>query len=94
MRELVWSPAFTRQLKRLVRQNPQIREVVVKALEQLTNDPFSHTLHTHKLKGELEGKWSCSIDYSYRIVFKFVKNSALNTEDILLLAIGSHDAVY
>lgn len=94
MRSLVWSPAFTRQFKRLVRQNPQIRQVVAQTLQHLTDDPFDPTLRTHKLKGQLEGKWSCSIDYSYRIVFKFVENSDLKTEDILLLAIGSHDEVY
>ncbi len=94
MRELVWSPAFSRQLKRLVRQNLQIREVAAQTLQQLTDDPFYPTLRTHKLKGELEGKWSCSIDYSHRIVFKFVENSDLTTKNILLLAIGSHDEVY
>jgi addiction module RelE/StbE family toxin len=94
MRELVWSPAFTRQLKRLVRQNQSIKNLVTKKLQQLTHDPFHPSLHTHKLKGHLEGRWSCSIDYSQRIIFSFVENSDSETEDILLLAIGSHDEVY
>ncbi|HAC62837.1 MAG TPA: plasmid stabilization protein [Cyanothece sp. UBA12306] len=75
MRELVWSPAFTRQLKRLIRQNPQMRKVVEETLQQLTDDLFYSILRTHKLKGQLEGKWSCSIDYSYRIVFKLIENN-------------------
>jgi mRNA-degrading endonuclease YafQ of YafQ-DinJ toxin-antitoxin module len=63
-------------------------------LQQLTDDPFHSSLHTYKLKGDLEGRWSCSIDYSQRIVFRFVENPDLKTEEILLLAIGSHDEVY
>lgn len=68
---LVWTPAFTRMAQRLLRQNPQLRPQVQKTLEQLAHDPFQPTLKTHKLKGELLGRWSCSIDYSNRIVFKF-----------------------
>ena len=94
MRELVWSANFTRQLKRLVRQNPQIKKTVEQTLEKLTNDPFDPSLRTHKLKGKLANKWSSSIDYSNRIVFRFIDNPDLKTEEILLLAIGSHDEVY
>ncbi len=94
MKPLIWSPAFTRQLKRLVRQNPAIKNLISKKLQQLTDDPFHPSLHTHKLKGDLEGRWSCSIDYSQRIIFRFVENPDLKTEEILLLAIGSHDEVY
>ena len=53
MKQLIWSPAFTRQLKRLVRQNQQIQKLVAKKLQQLTEDPFHPSLHTHKLKGDL-----------------------------------------
>lgn len=35
MRELVWSPNFIRQLKRLVRQNPSIKQTVEETLERL-----------------------------------------------------------
>lgn len=94
MRELVWSANFTRQLKRLVRQNPQIKKAVEQTLETLTNDPFAPSLKTHKLKGKLGDKWSCSIDYGNRIVFQFMDNPHLKTEEIVLLAIGSHDEVY
>lgn len=94
MSNIVWSPAFTRQLKRLIRQNPQIRSLVEQTLQQLTEDPFHLSLRTHKLKGELSGKWYCFIDYNNRIVFLFTKNQDSGEEEILLLAIGSHDVVY
>ncbi len=91
--QLAWSPGFSRDLKRLIRRNPQIRGLVEQALQTLTEDPFHPSLKTHKLKGDLAGKWACSIDYSNRIVFKFVE-TADSSEEILLLAIGSHDEVY
>ncbi|EAZ88016.1 type II toxin-antitoxin system RelE/ParE family toxin [Crocosphaera chwakensis] len=56
MRELVWSPNFIRQLKRLVRQNPLIKHTVEQTLERLINDPFDPSLKTHKLKGNLANK--------------------------------------
>lgn len=92
--DLVWTPAFSRTFKRLIRQNPQLRPQIEAALEQLLENPFHQTLKTHKLKGDLQGRWSCSIDYNNRIVFEFVTNSESGTEEILLLALGSHDEVY
>ena len=92
--QLIWSSAFSRELKRLIRRNPQLRGSIEQTLQQLTENPFHPTLKTHKLKGDLAEKWACSIDYSNRIVFKFVQTTDLQTESILLLAIGSHDEVY
>jgi addiction module RelE/StbE family toxin len=92
--QLVWSSTFTRSLKRLLRRNPQLRKSIEQTLQQLSKEPFHSSLRTHKLKGELSDKWACSIDYSNRILFKFVKNSDSSEEEILLLTLGSHDEVY
>lgn len=92
--QLVWSPAFSREVKRLIRRNPQLRQPIEQTLQMLTEEPFHPSLKTHKLKGDLAEKWAYSIDYSNRIVFKFVQAPDLQTEVILLLAIGSHDEVY
>ncbi|MEH1965642.1 type II toxin-antitoxin system RelE/ParE family toxin [Nostoc sp.] len=94
MRNLVWSAGFVRKFKRLIRKNPQLRSQVEKVLQLLTEDPFNSSLRTHKLKGDLDGVWSCSIDYDNRILFEFVTNSDSGEEDILLLTVGSHDDVY
>lgn len=94
MKNLVWSSAFIRAFKRLVRQNPQLRSAIEETLQQLAEDPFNHSLRSHKLKGDLADRWSCSIDYSNRILFKFVTNPDSNEEEILLLTLGSHDDVY
>lgn len=92
--QLVWSSGFSRKLKRLLRQNPQIKSQIEQTLEQLALDPFDPSLKTHKLKGDLANCWSCSINYSDRIVFQFVENSETAEEEILLLTVGSHDEVY
>lgn len=51
--QLVWSPGFSRELKRLVRRNPQLRGAIERTLEQLSENPFHPALKTHKLKGDL-----------------------------------------
>ncbi len=51
-------------------------------------------LRTHKLIGDLSDIWSCSVDYSYRLLFEFAKNPKSDLDSILLLNIGSHDEVY
>ena len=57
-------------------------------------DPFDSSLRTHKLKGDLGGIWSCSVDYDNRILFEFMINPDSEEEDIFLLTLGSHDDVY
>ena len=94
MKNLVWSPSFVRAFKRLVKNNPELRPQIEQILQQLTEDPFQSSLRSHKLKGDLSGKWSCSIDYSNRILFKFITNPDSGEEEIFMLTLGSHDDVY
>jgi mRNA interferase YafQ len=75
VRNLIWSPTFVRAFKRLVKKNPELRPQIEQVLQQIAEDPFLPSLRSHKLKGDLSGRWSCSIDYSNRILFKFVTNS-------------------
>ncbi len=55
LKNLVWSSAFVRAFKRLVRQNPQLRSQIEETLQKLAEDPFYPSLHTHKVKGDLDG---------------------------------------
>lgn len=92
--QLVWSVSFTRSVKRLQRQSPNMKAPIAEALNQLELDPFHSSLRTHKLKGDLSDRYTCSVTYSDRIIFKFVTNPESEEEEIFLLAIGSHDEVY
>ena len=94
MRKLVWTPAFVRALKPILRRNPGLGRKVQRVLESLSADPFHPALRTHKLSGDLEGSWACSVAYDLRIVFAFVPNPGTGAEEILLQAVGSHDDVY
>lgn len=89
-----WSAKSLRSFKRLVRKNPQLRLAIEMTLRQLAEDPFHPSLHVHKLKGDFSESWSCSIDYSYRIIFEFARNPEDEDEGILLLNLGTHDEVY
>lgn len=60
----------------------------------LSESPYAAELKTHKLKGEFEGSWACSVEYDMRIVFEFVQNPQTGAEEILLIDIGTHDEVY
>lgn len=92
--QIVWSEAFSRDFKRLIRRNPQLRDPVEKTLERPSANSFDPSLKTHKLKGEYLGRWSCSLNYSNRIAFRFMKNPDSGENEILLLTLGSHDDLY
>jgi addiction module RelE/StbE family toxin len=91
---LVWSLGFKRTFKRSIRRRPDLQDKIEHALELLVNDAHHPTLHTHKLKGDLAGSWACTVDFEYRIVFEFVRDSETQEEIILLEAVGTHDEVY
>ena len=48
-------------------------------------DPFDSRLKTHKLKGKLKNRWSFSLTYSQRVLFKFYKN-----DEVIFYDIGNH----
>lgn len=61
-----------------------------KVLKQLKMDPFEGTLKTHKLKGELDKYFACSLTYEYRIILTI----KIVEDEIILMDIGSYDEVY
>ena len=85
-------PTFARATRRILKRDPSLKDAVAGALKLLEEDAFHPHLRTHKLKGPLEGSWSCSAGYDLRIVFHFVQDEGL--EAIVLEAIGSHEEVY
>ena len=94
MRVLIYDESFRRALKRRCKNRPQLQAKVLNTLSLLEIDPFSPTLKTHKLQGELKDLWSCSVEYDFRIVFYFQKLENEKQEAIVLVDIGTHDEVY
>lgn len=86
MGELYFSSSFNRDLKRILKKNSKLREVVFSKLKKLSKNPNDKSLRLHKLLGR--DCWSISIAKDMRVVFGF-KN-----QKIYLLRIGAHDEVY
>lgn len=79
------TPTFEKRFKKLpifVKRSSAIREKVFRL------NPFEAGLKTHKLVGKMGGYWSFSIDFHYRIVFRFVDKGG-----VLFVDVGTH-AIY
>ena len=50
------------------------------------NDPFSPSLRTHKLKGNLADYYAFNLKQGYRVLFDFIGENT-----VVLVNIGSHD---
>jgi mRNA interferase YafQ len=46
------------------------------------------------LTGQLDGLWSCTVNYDCRLVFAFRKDEETDDDLLVLIDIGSHDEVY
>jgi mRNA interferase YafQ len=94
MMQVVWGSSFKRSFKKITKKNPQLKELIIEALLLLAEDPFTPSLKSHKLTGNLTGLWSCSVAYDCRIIFEFSEDNEAIEIFILLLNIGTHDEVY
>ena len=94
MINLNWSSSYKKAFKKIIKNDPALKDKILVIMDLLQQDPFTTKLKTHKLKGILEGNWACSVDYNLRIVFDFVKRQDNDEIEILLMNIGTHDEVY
>ena len=79
---------ITTRSKKAEKQYYQVlrsRESIPDKLEQLKENPRKH-LDAHKLKGKLEGKWSCSLGGDIRMVYEIDDDH----KEIIVVAAGSH----
>jgi mRNA-degrading endonuclease YafQ of YafQ-DinJ toxin-antitoxin module len=93
-RNLVSTKTFEKSYQRFTNKNQILKAAIAKALTKLEYDAFDPTLKTHKLGGKLAAYFACSCGYDCRIIFIVQKISGSDTEEILLLDIGTHDDVY
>ncbi len=82
MLEVYNTKQFSRQLKKL---DGALRDEVIEKVELFADEKNHKLLKVHKLKGSLKNRYSFSIDYKHRIVFKYI-----NKKEAVLLAIGDH----
>lgn len=50
MKALIWTPAFKRAYKRLIRRRPDLKDKIENALKQLASDAYHPSLHTQFVK--------------------------------------------
>lgn len=71
--------AYRKLSKEVVRQFESKQHVFI-------NNPFDFSLKTHKLSGKMAGLYDLSINYQYRVVFRYIDNNFVLFPDI-----GTHD---
>lgn len=80
--DISYAPAFLRQLKKLPKD---MLEEVLSKIEQFKKDTNNISLKNHKLHGRLSGRYSFSVNYETRIIYR------LKGKQYQLLDIGNHD---
>ena len=75
--------SFTKSYRKL--PGP-IQELARKKDQWFRHNALDFRLRTHKLRGELQGYWSYSVNESYRILFRFVGGN-----EAIYYDIGTHD---
>jgi mRNA interferase YafQ len=91
---LATETGFRKSFKKLIKKNTQLQETILATIDLLGDDPFTPSLKSHKLTGQLNGLWSCTVNYNCRIIFAFRKDEETDDDLLVLIDIGSHDEVY
>ncbi|MBL1209944.1 type II toxin-antitoxin system YafQ family toxin [Geminocystis sp. GBBB08] len=92
--KILWCKCFKRSYQKVIQKSPQLKSKVTDGLKILANNPFTPSIKSHKLTGNLKGFWSFSVAYDCRIIFSFSEDGELLEMIILLIDIGIHDDIY
>ncbi len=88
--QLVFTEAYVRRASKWLRRHPGAELQYLKTLQLLELNPFHPSLRLHALSGRLQGLHSVSINLSFRITLEFL----VIDNEILLINVGDHEAVY
>jgi len=80
--QIFYSSQFAREYKQLP---SDIKEKAKKKEKIFRKNQFDRRLKTHKLKGKLDEFWAFSVDFHYRIIFKFQDSNTVR-----FYVIGDH----
>jgi addiction module RelE/StbE family toxin len=87
--KIIWDQGFKKVYQKRVRNDAELKKRFWTMMRLFSKNPFDRRLRTHKLTGKLEGLWSFSVAYDWRVIFRF-----LSKDEVLLIDIGGHDEVY
>ena len=88
--KLKQTDSFKKRAKKFFKKHRDLIDRLEMVTNKLTIDPFDKSLKTHKLKGALSDKYSCSLNYEYRIILII----EVIDKEVYLIDIGTHDEVY
>lgn len=77
------APRFEKHFRKLP---TVVQQQVTEKDELFRTNPHHPQLRTHQLRGALEGFWSYSVNYHYRVLFRFVGQG-----EVLYYDIGTHE---
>ena len=83
MIEVEYTSNFVREFKKLV---PGLLEEALEKIDLFKNPKNHKLLKVHKLHGKLYGRYSFSVNYKTRIVFRYI-----TPKMTALISIGDHD---
>jgi toxin HigB-1 len=80
--QIIYAPSFLNRFKKL---HKKLQEEAFEKIDLFKNKKNHQVLKVHKLKGRLRGRYSFSVNYKVRILFKKKGN------EFHFLDIGDHD---
>ncbi|MBI5324389.1 MAG: type II toxin-antitoxin system YafQ family toxin [Ignavibacteriae bacterium] len=89
---IIPSKKFERAYKKYAGHSAEQKQIIQNIIANLSADPFSPQLKTHKLSDKLKGLFACSCGYDCRIVFSLEEIE--QEQIIILIDIGSHEKIY
>ena len=87
---LVFTEDYEKRAKRFIKRQPELSSLYLKCLQLLAANPQHPSLRLHALSGGLAGLHSVSINLSCRITLEM----QITEQEIILINVGNHDAVY
>ena len=88
--QLVFTAQYEKRAARFLKRHPELEKQYLKTLQLLEMNPHHPSLRLHALGGRLQALHSVSINLSYRITIELL----IQDEEIILVNVGDHDAVY
>ena len=87
---LVFTDQYNKRARRFLKRHPELRQQYLKTLQLLEVNPYHPSLRLHALAGRLAALHSVSINLSYRITLELM----VQDQEIILVNVGDHEAVY
>ncbi len=88
--QLIFTEQYNRRAAKFLKRHPDVENQYTKTLELLALNPHHPSLRLHDLSRRLDGLQSISINLKYRITIEMI----ITENEIVLINVGDHDAMY